>query len=506
MQNSMLLEFGPFCFDAASRTLRKRGTVIRLNGMPLKVLVYLLERPGELVSRTELQHLLWKDAAYGNFEQGLNSVINILRGALSERADHPNYIETVPAEGYRFIAPVRYGTGKAPSLESPPIPTSDGRENEATHNHQASPSRYSAFRVRSWLAAALLVTVLAVVTWWSFRPAPRVLLDGSTRSSTSRDVDDQFNLAFHFLTAQADIPSALKASERAIALDPSFAPAHLLHARLCAIAIFAGCTNDFKLLLEAEEEVHKAEPKVHDTDALLLQAKTAVYLAQGRLDKIPLEKLKEFCRHGGDPTWLAIMRMVAGQTDEAMGLLQGWLERRPLDNPSLMFMGEMLRTKGDTAGAIHLLERTLQQGPRHMTPAFYLTLAYLDAGQLDSARALLLRMRPEFEKNFLWRHAWAILLAAEGKHDQASEFMDEETLKFARFAWTAWSPTADFYALQGDKAKALEWLQFAVSRGDERAFYFRRDPRLSSLRDDVRFKLLLHDLELQQSASQRSQH
>src|ERR1035438_5533081 len=132
MQNSMLLEFGPFCFDAASRTLRKRGTVIRLNGMPLKVLVYLLERPGELVSRTELQHLLWKDAAYGNFEQGLNSVINILRGALSERADHPNYIETVPGEGYRFIAPVRFVTAEAPGLESPPISTSGRRENETT--------------------------------------------------------------------------------------------------------------------------------------------------------------------------------------------------------------------------------------------------------------------------------------------------------------------------------------------------------------------------------------
>lgn len=504
-QSGSVLEFGPFCFDPASGTLRKRGTAIRLKGRPLKVLVHLLERPSELVSRKELQHLLWNNAAYGNFEQGLNSVVNVLRGALSDRADHPSYIETVPGEGYRFIAPVRFVTAEPPSLESPlelpPISTSGGEETEAIPKQQASPLRYKAVRVRWWLAAGLLVTVFTGLTWWSFRPAPRVLLDGSTRPSTSLDVDDQFNLAFHFLTAQADIPLALKASEKAIALDPNFAPAHLLHARLCAIAIFAGYTNDSKLLLEAEEEVIKWEAKVRDTDGLLLQAEAAVYLAQGRLDKIPMQKLNEFCRHGGDPTWLAILRMMAGQTDDAMELLQVGLERRPLDNPSRMFIGEMLRTKGDTAGAIHLLERTLQQGSRHMTPAFYLTLAYLDAGQMDAARNLLLRMRPEFEKNFLWRHAWAILLAAEGKHDQASEFMDEETLRFARFAWTAWSPTADYYALQGDKAKALEWLQFAVSRGDERAFYFRRDPRLSSLRGDSRFQLLLHAVELRQAAS-----
>jgi tetratricopeptide (TPR) repeat protein len=345
------------------------------------------------------------------------------------------------------------------------------------------------------------MTILAALLWWDFRSAPRVLLDGSTLPSSSRDSDDQFNLAFHFLTAQGDIPLALEASEKAIALNPNFSPAHLLHARLCAIAIFAGYTNDIKLLLRAEEEVIRWKEKVRDTDGLLLQAEAAVYLALGRLDKIPMQRLDEFSRHGGDPTWLAILRMIAGRTTDAMELLQIGLERRPLDNPSRMFLGEILRTKGDTAGAIHLLERTLQQGSRHMTPAFYLTLAYLDAGQIDSARKLLLRMRPEFEKNFLWRHAWAILLAAEGNHEQGSEFMDNETLKFARFAWTAWSPTADYYSLQGDKDKALEWLQFAVSRGDERAFYFRRNPRLSSLRSDDRFQLLIHSVELRQRAS-----
>ena len=260
-------------------------------------------------------------------------------------------------------------------------------------------------------------------------------------------MNDQFNLAFHFLAVQNDIPLARRTSERVIALDPNFAPAHLQHALFTVIEFFAGYTNDSKLLLEAEEEVHRAEPKVSDTDGLLLNAKTAVYLSQGRLDRIPFAKLEDFSRQGGDPTWLAILRMLGGQTDESMKLLRGWLECRPLDNPARMFMGELLRSKGNTTNAIRFLERTLQQGPRHMTPALYLSLAYLDAGQPNQARALLLRMRPEFEKNYLWRHAWAILLAAGGKHNEASQFMDEENLKFARFAWTVWSSTADFYTL-----------------------------------------------------------
>ena len=363
----------------------------------------------------------------------------------------------------------------------------------------ASPQNAAA-RVVLWTGATLLITILVGLIWWTLRPAPSSLLDGSTRPSTDREVNDQFNLAFHFLAVQNDIPLARRTSERAIALDPNFAPAHLQHALFTVIEFFAGYTNDSKLLLEAEEEVHRAEPKVSDTDGLLLNAKTAVYLSQGRLDRIPFAKLEDFSRQGGDPTWLAILRMLGGQTDESMKLLRGWLERRPLDNPARMFMGELLRSKGDTTNAIRFLERTLQPGPRHMTSALYLSLAYLDAGQPNQARALLLRMRPEFEKNYLWRHAWAILLAAGGKHNEASQFMDEENLKFARFAWTVWSSTADFYTLQGDNVKALEWLQFAVSRGDERAFYFRRNPRLLALHDDARFQLLLHDLELRQAA------
>ena len=73
--------------------------------------------------------------------------------------------------------------------------------------------------------------------------------------------------------------------------------------------------------------------------------------------------------------------------------------------------------------------------------------------------------------------------------------MDEDTLKFARLAWAVTSATADFYALQGDRTKAIEWLQLAVSRGDERVSYFRRNPRLAALRDDTRFQSLLKSVE-----------
>src|SRR5438270_13133541 len=75
--------------------------------MPLKILQHLLERPGEIVSRGELKHLLWNGAAFGDFEQGLNTAVNIVRKTLGDSADQPRYIETVSGHGYRFIAPLR---------------------------------------------------------------------------------------------------------------------------------------------------------------------------------------------------------------------------------------------------------------------------------------------------------------------------------------------------------------------------------------------------------------
>src|SRR5438105_3198677 len=99
-----LVEFGPFVFDKALGTLSKHGTPIRLRGMPLKILHYLVDRPGQVVSRTELQRLLWNDTAFGDFEQGLNSAVNVVRKTLSDSAEKPRYIETVPGHGYRFIA------------------------------------------------------------------------------------------------------------------------------------------------------------------------------------------------------------------------------------------------------------------------------------------------------------------------------------------------------------------------------------------------------------------
>jgi Tol biopolymer transport system component/DNA-binding winged helix-turn-helix (wHTH) protein len=107
------LAFGAFEYDPISGSVSKYGIRIQLQGKPLQILLLLASRPGQTITRDELQRHLWEGTTFGDFEQGLNSAVNKLRQALRDSADQPRYVETVPGRGYRFIAPVHLASTKA---------------------------------------------------------------------------------------------------------------------------------------------------------------------------------------------------------------------------------------------------------------------------------------------------------------------------------------------------------------------------------------------------------
>jgi Tol biopolymer transport system component/DNA-binding winged helix-turn-helix (wHTH) protein len=98
-----LRRFGAFELDTRTGELRKYGARIKLADQPFRILVALLEQPGDLVTREQLRERIWPGDAAGDFEQGLNRAVSKLRDALSDRAVNPRFIETLPARGYRFI-------------------------------------------------------------------------------------------------------------------------------------------------------------------------------------------------------------------------------------------------------------------------------------------------------------------------------------------------------------------------------------------------------------------
>jgi TolB-like protein/DNA-binding winged helix-turn-helix (wHTH) protein/cytochrome c-type biogenesis protein CcmH/NrfG len=100
---SPTFRFGVFELDPLAGELRKKGMKIRLQGQPVDILVILLQRPGETVTREELQKKLWSADTFVDFDQGLNNAMKRLRAALDDDAESPHFIETVPRRGYRFI-------------------------------------------------------------------------------------------------------------------------------------------------------------------------------------------------------------------------------------------------------------------------------------------------------------------------------------------------------------------------------------------------------------------
>jgi Tol biopolymer transport system component/DNA-binding winged helix-turn-helix (wHTH) protein len=156
-----LLRFGDFEVDLRSGELRKAGVKLKFGGQPLQVLTILLEHPGEVVTREELQKRLWPDT-FVDVDHNLNTAINKIREALGDSAESPRFVETLPRRGYRFIG----------ELQPPVLPVEEPVPEPVV---KVEPDRGSNSR-RRWLKIAtgvfviLVVAVGAVVVYRWFHP------------------------------------------------------------------------------------------------------------------------------------------------------------------------------------------------------------------------------------------------------------------------------------------------------------------------------------------------
>src|SRR5580704_10085578 len=164
------VQFGLFEVDLQARELRKAGVKIKLNDQPFQVLTVLLERPGEVVTREELQTRLWPADVFVDFDLSLNTAVKKLRQALGDESDNPRFVETLYRRGYRFIAPVNFavrdqlpasnngnGVGASPSdtlTTAPPVVQS------TVSSTQRSTQRWA---TKSW-ALALTGSLLLILT------------------------------------------------------------------------------------------------------------------------------------------------------------------------------------------------------------------------------------------------------------------------------------------------------------------------------------------------------
>jgi TolB-like protein/DNA-binding winged helix-turn-helix (wHTH) protein len=158
---SRIVRFGTFEADLTARELRKSGLRIKLQGQPFEILVMLLERPGELVTREDLQQRLWPTDTFVDFDHGVNAAINRLREALGDSADSPRFVETIPRRGYRFVAPVESHEA-APGPSAIPAPGPDP-ESHSPATEVPSPS-YGRRRLAWVVTVVVLAALLAVLS------------------------------------------------------------------------------------------------------------------------------------------------------------------------------------------------------------------------------------------------------------------------------------------------------------------------------------------------------
>src|SRR4029077_8095742 len=140
-RTSSSYHFGPYYVDAAAGQLRKHGVRLRLAGQPFDILVMLLERAGQVVTREEIQERLWSHETFVDFENSLNKAINKLRQALSDSPEKPTYIETLPRRGYRFLAEVRRVEEKHAATEKSGTPERSPLEEPAREESRSKRGR-----------------------------------------------------------------------------------------------------------------------------------------------------------------------------------------------------------------------------------------------------------------------------------------------------------------------------------------------------------------------------
>ncbi|MGA2920907.1 MAG: winged helix-turn-helix domain-containing protein [Candidatus Sulfotelmatobacter sp.] len=160
------IRFGIFEVDLQAGELRRQGVKVKLQQQPFEILTMLLECPGEVLTREELQKRLWPTDTFVDFERGLNRATNRLRDSLGDEADNPRFIETLPRRGYRFIGQIEKLDGGRNTAE-----LVSGQDDAVSTNRSRHLPSCGRARPRIGFAFAIIsLGLLALAAWFFLRP------------------------------------------------------------------------------------------------------------------------------------------------------------------------------------------------------------------------------------------------------------------------------------------------------------------------------------------------
>jgi DNA-binding winged helix-turn-helix (wHTH) protein len=486
----MIARFGAFELDVDSGELRKNGLRVRLAGQPLEILRALIARPGDVVTRDELRNRLWPADTFVDFDVSLSSAVRKLREALEDSAERPQFVETLPRRGYRFIAPVSMDQPvalAAPAAESIPVPP---------------PARR-----RSWPAVAGLVTlaIVAAVFW-------RVGLTTGRSATTSKAVGGRGDVPANVAPAAYDaylkgvelagrqtyegFKGAAGYFEESVARQPDFAAAWARLAQARMQFVYAGPIAPRAAVPAAESAARKAlalddrQALAHrmlgqilhnyywrweEGDRELRRAREL----EGESAEAHAQKSAELIRHGR-------LRDGVAEAERAKAL-------DPRSLATALGLAGAYRDAQEYEQSLAELDRALAIDPQRPRAHFQRGVTLVFMNHLDDGIASLERATSLSANNPRFEAYLAYVLARRGRTREAREKLADLQARSEKEYVSAFGIALIYDALH-DKASTLAALQKAVDDHAVELSQYGQYPAFQTVAGDPRYKALMREV------------
>ncbi|MBX9600561.1 MAG: winged helix-turn-helix domain-containing protein [Bryobacteraceae bacterium] len=449
--------FGPFELESGSRQLRKHGLAIRLAGKPVELLLALLERPGEIVSREELRSRLWPDTNV-DYERGLNNAVNRVRAALSDAAAAPRFIETISGRGYRLIIPV-----------------------EKIQTESAVPAAARPAPWNRWPGAAAAGIFLALSLW--ILPAPEAGPDPPPASHAA-------GIYHHEQWRAESLVQARRHFEEAIAAAPEFAESRAYLAIVVLDMAEIGLLPAREAGQIAQQQAGKAlelAPRSAVVQSAVAGVETKVRWrlrqAMGSAEKaVRLDRRSPLA-------WrtLASVRMARGEIQGAVRAMNQAIRISPATPLNRLWAGHLQYLARNFQESVRELELALTMDPGLAPAHRLLSDSYLRVGRSEDARiqfeTWLAQVRVGEEEiarvraiiqtagfTGLWRRNL-------GNPNRKPEGSPGAAMKLAAM-----------YAAIGEAEPAMDWLERAAAEREPQLLFVAVDPRFDAVRGSPRYR------------------
>jgi TolB-like protein/Tfp pilus assembly protein PilF len=578
---SSTIRFGVFDLDLRTGELRKAGRKLRIQEQPLCVLVALLERPGELVTRGELRRKLWPSDTFVDFDTGLNKAITKIREVLADSAASPRFVETLPKRGYRFIAPIEKPSpeqpdqtadqgakraARAPAIAVLPFANvgtdkedecfSDGLSDEIINALTKVPglrviARTSAFRFRGeqdrrkigealhvstvlegsvrraanrLRITAQLVDVADDSYIWSERYDREMTDVFAIQDEISAAIVDQLkvslgghlvarrplpNLAAYeavlegrhhwFRFTPAELAKALECFERAVAIDPKYAEAHVGIAHYYVQMAGLSLAEPRKVLPWAKAAAERAI----EVDPTLAQAYAALAQVVLWFDHAWPEAERHFRRAlalapAGPLVHIAYGALYlrpSGRLREALAEIDCALEHDPLSPLYRAERAVTLLYEKRYYEAAESFQRALDIDANFFLAVDGLALMKAYQQRFEESLALANQLIQVHGRRSRPLTLLGIVYSLAGQTGEAHRVLDELRQLGSR-EYVPAGRVAGIYTALGEADAAFEWAAKAVQQRDPTILWIRASPVFDGLRADPRFPALLREVNL----------